>query len=116
MDKSSGVLAVDDYEIACDSFEPSRLIRLLRQTGLAVAPEDVSTFPTVHLTLNNRECQSGTQSGFLRGGDPLFQHGLFNEALYRQDLAFSQYGTGRGHYVVAMARRPTEAELGKEGC
>jgi len=114
MDKSSGVLAVDDYEIACDSFEPSRLIRLLRQTGLAVAPEDVSTFPTVHLTLNNRECQSSAQPGFVRGGDPLFTHGLFNEALYCQDLAFSQSCSGRGHYVVATARRPSADEVNKE--
>jgi SAM-dependent methyltransferase len=105
VDVNAGILRVGAYKILCEAFSISRLCRLIRQAGLFVSTDSVMTFPSQHLSINNKHCQEGRLDGFVRGGDPQFPLGFFNQQLYEQDIILSKYLKNRGHYIVAVASR-----------
>jgi SAM-dependent methyltransferase/DNA-binding NarL/FixJ family response regulator len=108
VDLQTGILNVDRHRIVCDSFDLPRLTRTLRQAGLFLDASTVHSFPTLHLCLNNQEHDKGQKAGFVCGGDALFPKGVFSSQFFDQDVEASKYMGNRGHYWVALARRPLE--------
>jgi len=103
MDTSTGSLKVGENRFfACEAFTTKRIVRFLRQAGLCVSPESVTTFPTLHLMLNRSTARSFP-------ADPNFPQGTFSEDVYKMDCDISRVLSGRGHYIVGVAEhRPVQ--------
>lgn len=102
MDLTEGRLKVGEHYFNCEAFTKTRIMRFMRQAGLSVAPENVWSFPTLHLMMNNSEVNE-----FLRD-DPDFPPGKFSEALYKLDWDLSRVLPDRGHYMVGIAEKPLQ--------
>ncbi|MCM2374659.1 methyltransferase [Aporhodopirellula aestuarii] len=100
MDPATGFLQVDlTRNFACDPFTVDRITRFVRQGGLTIDPEDVETFPTLHLMVNQSECADLPTH-------PIFAPGRWDQSLYELDRRLSKVMPNRGHYIVGVASRP----------
>jgi SAM-dependent methyltransferase/DNA-binding NarL/FixJ family response regulator len=110
MNLATGRLRVcERLEVACEAFRVDRVIRLLRQAGLSIDPDEVTTFPTVHLMLRNSAVMSGDNGndlGFRE--DPWLPPGKSSKCLIDLDIQVSRALADRGHYIVGLATRPAK--------
>lgn len=105
MDPVSGFLQVADPPrfFACEAFTIPRIQRFLRQGGLIVDPEAVSTFPTLHLMLQQSDRENIPK-------DPELPPGHFSPDFYRMDVDLSHSIPSRGHYIVGVANKGRRKE------
>jgi len=99
MDLAEGRLRVGDRYFNCEAFTIKRIMRFLRQAGFSVSGENISTFPTLHLTMCNSLALNFPD-------DPDFPSGKFNPDLYNLDKDLSRVLSGKGHYIVGIAEKP----------
>lgn len=70
----------------------------MRQAGFDVAPDDILTFPTLHMAIDNT-----FESGFIRDS----KAGLkFNHEYFDLDQRLSRVLPGKGHYITALGTKP----------
>ncbi len=127
MNLATGRLRVaEDMEIACEAFRCERIVRLLRQAGLSIDPEQVVTFPTAHLALSNRMVMQvpdvGSDHALEKTGagpidpildfrnDPILVPGRFSQSLIDLDAELSRILRDRGHYVLGLATKAATSE------
>ncbi len=127
MNLATGRLRVGSgMEIACEAFRCERIVRFMRQAGLSVDPDDVTTFPTAHLALSNKRVmhvpdsaqvaensESGDQKDSGMPGfqnDPILAPGRFSPSLIELDSQLSRTLRDRGHYVMGLATKPENSK------
>jgi SAM-dependent methyltransferase/CheY-like chemotaxis protein len=98
MDLAQGGLRVGKRTFSCEAFAVPRFTRFVRQAGFLVSPEDVYTFPTLHLALKTSEAEAFDP-------DPAFPPARFSPSLYGLDLNLSKVLGTRGHYVTGVAKK-----------
>lgn len=97
VDPIKGKLHVDDYQFDCELFTESRLCRFMRQSGLTIK-DPPSSFPTLHLLMDNQLPEGA-------GEYTLMSEAYYNPFLFQIDKRAGAVVPGRGHYIVALARR-----------
>jgi len=106
VDLDEGILNIPGHKVIAEAFNLNTFKRLVHQAGLKILEDQMTTFPTLHISLNNSECD--IEPGFILGGDSLFKDGRFNKALYDLDVTHSLHLKNKGHYIITMAFRPME--------
>ena len=118
MNLATGKLRVcESRVIACEAFSCERFVRLLRQAGLSVDPDEVMTFPTIHLALQNSLVMSGDSAVRIPGfeDDPILPPGRYSRSLIRLDAELSRTLKDKGHYILGLATRRSPRTSGFGG-
>jgi hypothetical protein len=109
VDLGRGILDIPGYKVIAEAFSVNRFVRMINQTGLMIDESKTATFPTIHISLNNSECNDSHQ--FIVGGDSLFKEGRFNNNLYDIDINHSKILKNKGHYIVMIAYKPEDDKI-----